>query len=1066
MPVHDTIIVCRPEQVQEAAILLSCCPAGRFTPLIVIERPPISEEEYRRRYDIYVEARNRRDLFRGTAPSDRERARQPLAELNAEVDLKAAALTAYRSWWRHQRLIADLLASLKLRRAIFLFNPPASEIDLINPLPISRISKQRQPSIPRTIEWLYVLSDSTGADNLDDQRCQIYSSLPELTDVAWRICRDAGGPPHETIDVPSDDVRAYFAGLHQSLRRGVPLRPNPALTRAPTVEGDSSNEAVLIEVSKDATRLVGVQYAHHRSAKLVLGPEMDVAAVERERSTVEGYQDKRWRAAGPNDKGLFLAMREYFLGDPTITDGIARIERTVSAQLPDAVVDAVGGRALTVFTAGIPYHFVRKKGADWSQKPIGHITGDASLLILTEVCQPELGSIAGFSVIFDPGYFQTRETGDVLAVLNKRISYPLVLLKAASSSLALQHLGVSMPLDVLFFNTHGSDKGIVLIDGELPAFKLQQRLTLSSRPFVFNSSCLSWVGVGREFVRVGARGYVGTLWSIDAEMAAGYARTVLDRITRHGLPVSRAMRATGLDAAFERAYVFIGTCNACVVEATLTGVEAERRRLDAIACALLDSLDGFVKFNLGHPGVPLITSLEDLLWENAEKVLAEYDRRWPQPHIDRIDLAIRRLRVLSHDVERRRGMAQQELGGIENVERMLKGLELEPKMEAARRAELLHVAGRFWFALGDVNRAIELLTQSVDAAEQGGESPMPPALELSDCLKATGRLPEAYAAAKRAAAFAHTGPASAKRKLLALGRLAQAANALGEHDAALGYAREGFELATSLDIPGERAEFKGDEVRTLLRLRRYDDAVAAAKEFLDLTRLAYDERREVDAYGTLAEAMLGKGDLAKAREYASMGLAQSSTRGYTDAVGDFLMDIANIESKAGDHTAGMDRALEAASVHAGTGRTPKIRNALGFASAEYQKLVARNPQTNTWGPLARKIKVELDLIERVDKGLRRPIHVEVVGKLGELILRLGPAPIRAQLTELGRDTEMRVRAREGKASNELVFISRALSMYQDLAAGRISEARLAAIELDRLSGGGRHFEEFVEKVGH
>src|SRR5207302_5367167 len=157
-----------------------------------------------------------------------------------------------------------------------------------------------------------------------------------------------------------------------------------------------------------------------------------------------------------------------------------------------------------------------KAGADWPQKAIGHVAGDASLLVLTELCRASADAAVGFSVIFDPGFFQTSETKDVLAVLGKRSSYPLVLQDAAGSSLALQLLGPSLPLDVVFFNTHGSDKGIILRDGELPAFKLQHRVALASRPFVFNNSCLSWIGVGREFVRVGARGYVGTPWAVEA----------------------------------------------------------------------------------------------------------------------------------------------------------------------------------------------------------------------------------------------------------------------------------------------------------------------------------------------------------------------------------------------------------------------------------------------------------------------------------------------------------------------------------------------------------------------
>ena len=97
--VGDTVIFCRPEQLPEAAVVLSCCPADRFTPLIVMERSPISDDEYRIRYEAYVEARDRRDAI-VAGPLARQEALVNLAAVeaaNREVDTKAEALTPYRS---------------------------------------------------------------------------------------------------------------------------------------------------------------------------------------------------------------------------------------------------------------------------------------------------------------------------------------------------------------------------------------------------------------------------------------------------------------------------------------------------------------------------------------------------------------------------------------------------------------------------------------------------------------------------------------------------------------------------------------------------------------------------------------------------------------------------------------------------------------------------------------------------------------------------------------------------------------------------------------------------------
>lgn len=560
--IHDTIVVCRPEQVREAAVVLSCCPGNCLTPLIVAERSPVSETEYRQRYAAYVEVRNQRDALTGP-PVNRAQAdpqtRDALQAANRKVDDASMTLTSYRSWWRHQRQVADLLKRQALRRAVILFEPDPDEFGLIQAVPLSQIPDERSPFIPKEIEQVFLLPESPPSRDQLAGACMTYQSLSDLPELAWSVCGRTGDFPATGIDVSETDTPAYFAGLWKALRTGIPLRPNgssPPLSGVPpqTHHGVATPaEAVLIEVSQDASKLLGVQYAHKQNARLILYPEPDARAVEAARARVEGGSDAVLKSM-PQDAKLFGALKEYLFGDPAIADGIRRLEQEVSALVPDEVVASVGDLDLTVFTAGVPYHFLKKGKADWSSKAIGHVAGDASLLMLNEFCGSAPGAKgSGFSLIFDPGFFPTTETSDVLAVLQKRFSYPLVLNGFAASGLALLNASASMPIDFLFFNTHGSDKAILLSDGPLPAYKLLQRQSLESRPFVFNSSCLSWVGVGREFMRIGARGYIGTLWSVNASSAANYARIVLQRVTQEGWPVSRAMRNTSIDRSTERA---------------------------------------------------------------------------------------------------------------------------------------------------------------------------------------------------------------------------------------------------------------------------------------------------------------------------------------------------------------------------------------------------------------------------------------------------------------------------------------------------------------------------------
>lgn len=439
--VGDTVVVCRPDQLREAAIVLSCFPGDRVTPLVVVEPPPISEDEYRQRYAQYRDIRNQRDTAIGGALGRRDVLRGVTTVVSDDaVDLKTKALTSYRSWWKHQRLIADLLAGLGLRRAVLLFEPAPDELTLINAIPVNEIPDERSPMLPASVELVRLAGHS----------------VPGLAEAAWQALGRDGAMPKNVVDVPEDDVAAYFAGLFRALQLGMPLRPCGSRDQT-TTAGDqtaviieSPSEAVVIETSADATRLLGVLYAYHQRAMLVLYPEPDGSPIETALAEMERRQKQAAKSAkGQGPEEFLRALRDYLLSDDATT-GIRRIEQAVSAVVPDDVVKKVGELDLTVFTSGVPYNFVRKCGTDWSTKPIGHVTGDASLLVLTELCGGRTDAGVGFSALFDPGYFETSETRDVLSVLRKRVAHPLVLNGDAGSSLGLMHIADTLPLDLPF----------------------------------------------------------------------------------------------------------------------------------------------------------------------------------------------------------------------------------------------------------------------------------------------------------------------------------------------------------------------------------------------------------------------------------------------------------------------------------------------------------------------------------------------------------------------------------------------------------------------------------------
>jgi tetratricopeptide (TPR) repeat protein len=1067
--VGDTVIFCRPEQLPEAAVALSCCPADRFTPLIVMERSPISDDEYRIRYEAYVEARDRRDAIVG-GPLARQEALVNLAAVetaNREVDTKAEALTPYRSWWRHQLFIRDLLGAVAPRLAVFLFEPASHELQLIEAVPISRIGDQRMPLLPEGLKCVHVLA---GAGQEDEAGNRFpYASLGELTDVAWRACGRADPMPGTSVEVAPADPADVLAGLSRALKRGVPLRarnddgPAPADPDEDAGGGVPPTEAVLIEVSADATKLLGVQYARQRRAKLVLYPEPDTTGVEAARAAVEARHDDREKTAPTEVKRLGLAaLREYIFGDPTIAERIRKLEHTVSQLVPDRVVTAVGDLDLTVFTIGIPYNFVKKK-ANWANKAIGHVTGDPSLLILTELCRKEADSEVTFSLIFDPGYFQTSETQAVFAALQKRSSYPLVLSGMAGSNMALLHVGPSLPLDLLFFNTHGSDKAILLSDGPLPAFKILQRQALPTRPFVFNSSCLSWVGVGREFIRVGARGYAGTLWSVDAEVAANYAGIVFDRITRQGWPVSRAMRNTGVASSTERAYIYIGTSTARLAEAKSDRPDIEQHRMLAAAKALLESAAGSLARSGSRNSIPVVTEPENLFWRQAEKLLADYDRRWPEPTLDRVEASIPDLLVLSYMADRWPDEVRSRLHVQNDAEKMLAALTLDAKTRQEQLASILRFGARLLLNLGQVEPAIPEYERAMGAAEQipspelAGEI----ALELCDALRLRWQNEKALVLAAKADADFAAVSATHRARLGSLGRLAQISSALGQYHVALSRAREGFALATTLDDLTERAEFKGDEARVLLRLARYEEALTEARTFLDLSRRAHDEGRELSGYGVITQALIGKRDLAEAVKYAQKGLDMARALGHATSVGDFLMDFTTIKSKTNDHAGALACALEAAPIFASIGHVAKIAVALGRAEEAFNAL---DPSSaSALAPLFDMLQTQLDAVNFGDRNLRRDITSSIVRRVRHVMAQAGPQAIRARLQALLQHGQAVAKRNPAGNSEQLVFIGRALGMFDLVASGQVHEARPIAEDLDRLSVGGFQLVKFVEQ---
>ncbi|WP_035803312.1 anti-sigma factor [Kitasatospora mediocidica] len=896
--VGDTVVVCRPDQLREAAVVASCLPADRLTPVVAIEPPPTSRAEHIRSYDLYHLAQQRTQRQIGTplgmaevTTAGGEAAREMVAAI-AQSQQLGAKLTPYRSWVKHNEMVSRLISQLKIGRAVFLHDFSPEELAVADPALDEQYQRHladqgRQPA--QEISGMF--SEVPTRLRLDGLR------LDELTDVAWRLLRDTEGSPPRVIEVPAGDLARWPAALFTALRSGAVLR---AVDRpgSPLAEPDELDErfaainpdgpeAVLVKHTGDVTALLGALYAHHRGARLVVTPPPDLAPV---REAVAARQQRVTAAARAADdadarrSGLVGKLRRRLL------DGgrgpYAELEAAVTGQVPAAAIDAVGERRLTAFTTGLPYAFVRTATADWSQKPIGHVAADAVLIILNELYVAGAERPKGaFSLIFDPGFFKVSETKDVVRAVGTHFTHPILLSGKDASMRALQALPRRLPVELIFFNTHGMDDGIVLGDIPLQSHLLPQLFELGHRPIVFNNSCQSWTGVGREFIRIGARGYLGTLWDIPSRAAADFARVVTDRLTVDEAPAADAIVNTGL-RGIERSYIYVGTVNGRLNRwpGRVTGGEAMLTNCGLLIGAAMDS-DGEVARTLHGEISSLRRALAD----------TELTRRsaFADLLLDELRLANARGPADLAD-----GRAADEL--VPLLDATLHRIDLPPQ-EADRRwatrfrltGALHEQRGEWAAALSDYERSLGYGEACPDRANL---------LLLKAQLLMRGGDQEQARRTVVAARELCTGQGDESVLMRAFGLLGQLSKRSEQYAQAQEYAEQGHALAVKLANRSAQGAFLLD-LSTLQQLSGdLDVATASASGALEIFRAGHDENGELVALGRLGGCLRERGDLRAAEVCARTGLDQARKLGNRMEEASFHSDVAQLLTLEGRHS--------------------------------------------------------------------------------------------------------------------------------------------------------------------
>ncbi len=937
----DTLIVCRTAQWAEAATVLSCFPAGVLPPLFVLETEPCSEVEYAALYESYREMRDRRDRDAGTWAAHRDAQARGTANdwSEQEIDRRIEALTPFRRMVKRRDLLARVFRALPLRRALFLFDATSDDMSVIEALPKERLDlKRREPLLAEGLEWTFL----SGPHD------------KPLWQRAWEAVRPGEPRPNEALEVAREAGTA-LAGLYRARTLDRPLHlvdtAEAATIRVCEPADGKPAECVLVETLDRADDLVAVHYALQQGARLCVRPRPETGPIEAARQAIQAWQEAR-----------------HPIGQAA---PLAALQAEVANAVPTAVVDAVGALPLTAFTEALPYSLLRSERADWSDKPIGLMTGDALLIASVEMfgrgetVRPD----ARFDLLFDPGYFRTGETDTVLAVIDDAAAVPVLLRQRAASTTALI-AARGLPVDLVYFDTHGSEEAIQLQDMPLPDYKLMQRVSLRSRPIVFNNSCLSWNGVGREFIAAGARGYVGTLWSVVAGEAARFAATVAQRITTGGMPIAASLRRTGVDPLTEQAYVFAGTVAARLRLADASGDADERKRIAGAATLLFQA----IRFLLAQgPGArsPQIGPALHALFHRAEELAACLDERWPGADARTLPLLTERLdvasrlpsdpRLVAHcDALRERG---KQLASTESPTATDAKPAAWPSLED--RTGFWRICGRVLGQQGRAAAGIEMLRRATRALRTACLPHGLCSIELSDLLAASGKIDMALAAALEARAefAAATGPEVRRHAMLASGRLAQLQRKAGHLEAALLAAQDGWKAALELEDLAEQATFRLDQARIHQLRGDLPAAIAAAEDALATTRRNHDEDGEVKAFGGLTLALIADRQWPRARVIALDGLEAARRRGLLDQVVDFLVDLSDIESAGGDLALALARLQEAGPALARLGSAAMGRRVLGKAGA----LATRLGDWDTERRLLALVATTLTVLEGADR---------------------------------------------------------------------------------------------------
>ncbi len=186
---------------------------------------------------------------------------------------------------------------------------------------------------------------------------------------------------------------------------------------------------------------------------------------------------------------------------------------------------------LTIFTRSTPLHLTPIDNANfWMDKYVlAHLPGRMASLLVPRFSRQQLldTSPIPYTLIFDAlGELANTESKTISDELASGLAHPITLTSNLANRDMMKELLLRLNTDLLVIVSHGGDDAIV--DGQNNLISSSDILSweLRGSPLVFNNSCTSWTSTGQAFLFAGARGYIGSLWRVQNEIASEIAARV------------------------------------------------------------------------------------------------------------------------------------------------------------------------------------------------------------------------------------------------------------------------------------------------------------------------------------------------------------------------------------------------------------------------------------------------------------------------------------------------------------------------------------------------------------